>query len=85
MHVSSFMLVYRVVKYFEMSLYIIPFTCFYRNLKYAMSTLWCLSYFCVSLGAGSEHLWANLHKSNMAADDVCVPIVCVYACGVVPV
>ena len=25
------------------------------------------------MGAGSEHLWANLHKINMAADETCVP------------
>ena len=24
------------------------------------------------LGARSEHLWANLHKTNMAADKTCV-------------
>ena len=24
-------------------------------------------------GGGSEHLWANLHKTNMAADNTCVP------------
>ena len=30
----------------------------------------------VSLGTGCEHLWANLHKTNMAADETCVPVVC---------
>ena len=27
----------------------------------------------MSLGEGSEHLWANLHKTNMAVDETCVP------------
>ena len=29
----------------------------------------------MSLGAGCEHLWANWHKTNMAADETCVPLV----------
>ena len=34
-----------------------------------------------------QHLWANLHKTNMAADEICVPcrevkIVCVSETGV---
>ena len=27
----------------------------------------------MSLGTGSENLWASLHKTNMAADETCVP------------
>ena len=25
------------------------------------------------LWAGSEHLWDNLHETNMATDEICVP------------
>ena len=29
----------------------------------------------VSLGTGSEHLWAHLHKNNTVADETCVPYI----------
>ena len=27
----------------------------------------------MSSGAGSEHLWDNLHETNIATDEICVP------------
>ena len=35
------------------------------------------------VGAGSGHLWANLHKTNMVADETCIPYSqgCFAQCG----